>query len=199
MLVFLSTPYAPTNDNESLENKPYFCLGLLSNLADLVRPVEVISIIFGVFDAFSTSQDETPLRVLDDCWAKRTFFQYDVCWTHSESGHSISLNTDALLLAGHSCTYGTDCVDVTFSGANFGSWLRVSLWYSSRYRVNQLPLSSILSFPPLYRLRWTRSVQFGGIVISLMNITMENSSSNTTWNWGDTWPVAWFRTRYTDN
>ena len=48
-----------------------------------------------------------------------------------------------------------------------------------------------------YSLRCTRSVQFGAIVSSLMYVTVENSLSNTTLNWGDTWPVSGFKTRAT--
>ena len=37
---FLATSYAPITANENLENKPYFCLGLLANLADILRPFD---------------------------------------------------------------------------------------------------------------------------------------------------------------
>ena len=37
-----------------------------------------------------------------------------------------------------------------------------------------------------------------GIFPSLINVTVENSSSKTIWNWGETWSVAGFRTRATD-
>ena len=44
----------------------------------------------------------------------------------------------------------------------------------------------------------TRSIKFVGIVPSLMNGPVENSSSNTTWNLGESWPVDAFITIATD-
>ena len=63
----LATSHAPINANGNLANKPYFCLGLLANLEDLLRPVDDRLIILGIFDPFSTSQDSIPLEELDDC------------------------------------------------------------------------------------------------------------------------------------
>ena len=63
---FLATSHYPITDNENLANKPFVCLGLLANLTDLLRPVDDISIILGIFDTFPSSQDGIPLGVLDD-------------------------------------------------------------------------------------------------------------------------------------
>ena len=80
------------------------------------------------------------------------------------------------------------------------SWLvtGVSLLSYPRSVLNQVSLRSIFSGAKLYDLCCTRSVQFGGIVPSLMNGTVKNSSSNITQNWCETWKVAGFRTRSTD-
>ena len=72
------------------------------------------------------------------------------------------------------------------------------LGFTSWYGVDQVSLSSILSGTSLCHLCCTRSVQFGFIVPSLINRAEENSSSNTKWNWGKTWPVSGFRTRAND-
>ena len=41
----LVNSHAPITANENLENKPYFCLGVLANLADLLIPVDTRLII----------------------------------------------------------------------------------------------------------------------------------------------------------
>ena len=48
----LATSHAPINANDNLGNKSYFCLGLLTKLADLLIPVDARPIIFGIFDPF---------------------------------------------------------------------------------------------------------------------------------------------------
>ena len=62
---------------------------------------------------------------------------------------------------------------ILFSGGTLGSLFVVSLGYYSRSTVNQVYLRSILYCAPLCDLSCTRSVQFGGIVPSLMNRTVE--------------------------
>ena len=52
---FLATSYAPITANDHLENKPYFCLGLLANLADLLISVDSILFVLGIFDHFYPS------------------------------------------------------------------------------------------------------------------------------------------------
>ena len=119
-----------------------------------------------------------------------------------KDGRSITLETDTTSLDGPSCMCGTFCDGVImlllFYGETLGSWLGVYLGSSSRSGVNQVSLGSILPGAPLCEMHFTRSVQFGVIVTSLMNGTVENSSSNTTHNWGETWLVSGFRTRATD-
>ena len=67
MLGLLSTSHAPFTDNDNSKNESYFCLGLLSNLENLLRPVYDRSIILGIFDPFSPSRDGIPLGALDIC------------------------------------------------------------------------------------------------------------------------------------
>ena len=74
----------------------------------------------------------------------------------------------------------------------------VFLGFSSISLLNQLSFRSILSGASLCEMCCTISIQFRGIMLSLMNVTVENSLSNTTWNWGETWPVSGFRTRTND-
>ena len=125
---------------------------------------------------------------------KKTFFQFNVLQTPPESGRSITAETDSLLITVISYICCIGCNDVIkvllFSGVNLGTWVGVSLGSSSRYGVNQLYLRSILSCATLCDLSCTRSFQFGGILPPPMNGTVENPSSNTTWNWGKTWPVS---------
>ena len=64
--------------------------------------------------------------------------------------------------------------------------------------MNQVSLRSILYGATIYDIYCTIYVQVGGILPLLMNGTVENSSSNTTHNWGETWPVSGFKTRGTD-
>ena len=67
---FLATAHAPITMNDNLENKPYFGLVLLANLADLLIPVDARSIVSGIFYPFtplSPSRYGIPLGVLDYC------------------------------------------------------------------------------------------------------------------------------------
>ena len=48
----LATSHATMTAIENLANKPYFCLDLLANFEDLLRPVDSRSIILGIFDTF---------------------------------------------------------------------------------------------------------------------------------------------------
>ena len=52
MCGFLATSHDTIATNENLVNKPYFCLGLLSNIADLLRPVDSGLTILGIFYPF---------------------------------------------------------------------------------------------------------------------------------------------------
>ena len=198
---FLATSHSPITSNESSPIKAYLFWVLLANLAYLLRPVDSRLVILGIFDAFFISREVSPLGALDDCWEKQNFFKFDVCQTPPESVHSINSETHSPSLAGTSftCGLGCNCVRMLllFSGATLGSRLGGFLRSSLRYWVNQVFLRSIWSGAPICDLRYTRYVQFGVIVPSLMNGTVDNSSSNTTWNWGETWPVSGFITRDT--
>ena len=134
---------------------------------------------------------------------KQTFGKFDVFWTTLEDGHLINSEIDAPSLTGIYCMWGTDCnntsVILLLSGETIGLWLGVSMGSYSIYGVNQVSLRSIFSDAPLCEMRCKIFVQFGGIVPSLMNKAVKISSSNTTWNWGETWPVYGFRTRATDS
>ena len=199
---FLANSHTQINANENLENKPYFRLCLLSNLANLLRPVYSRSKFLGIFDPFSPSLDGIPLGELDDCWVKRSVFKFDIFKTLSEAGRLITSDTGDTFLTVLSCTCSTDCdeliVFLLFSGATLGSWLVFLLGSSSTYGLNQVSLRSIFFAAPLCELCSTRYTKFGVIVTYLKNGTVENSSSNTTWNWGETWQVSGFRTRGTD-
>ena len=67
----LAASRAPITANENLSNKLYFCLGLLSNLAYILRPVDSISVILGIFYPFYPSLDIIPLVTLDYFLAKK--------------------------------------------------------------------------------------------------------------------------------
>ena len=64
---FLATPNDTITANESLKNKSYYCLGLLSNLTDTLGIVDARSIILGIFDPFTPSLYGIPWGELDDC------------------------------------------------------------------------------------------------------------------------------------
>ena len=50
---FLATSYDSITSDDNSANKPYFCLSLLANLADILRPVDARLIILGIFMIFS--------------------------------------------------------------------------------------------------------------------------------------------------
>ena len=143
-------------------------------------------------------QDGIPLGVVDDCWEKQNFFKFDVFWTPLKTGRSITSETDAPSLDRLFCMCGFYCGNVSvlllLFGAMLGLWLGVFLVYSSISGINQISLRLIFYVASLCELCCKMSIQFGFIVPSLMNITVETSSSNTTWKWGYTWSVAGFRT-----
>ena len=85
-----------------------------------------------------------------------------------------------------------------FYGATLSSWLGFLMGSYSLSGPKQVSLRSILYGVLLFDMCSKISVQFGGIAHSLMNGTVKNLSSNTTWNLGETWPVSGFRTRDTD-
>ena len=60
-------------------------------------------------------------------------------------------------------------------GETLGSSLGVYLGYSSRFGFNKVSFRSILSVAPICDMPCTRYVQFGVIVPSLINGTVENS------------------------
>ena len=49
---FLATSYDSITSDDNSANKPYFCLSLLANLADILRPVDARLIVLGIFDPF---------------------------------------------------------------------------------------------------------------------------------------------------
>ena len=59
---FLAASNAPITANENLSNKPYFCLGLLANLAYIMIPVDARSVILGIFTFF-------PHHLMEYHWA----------------------------------------------------------------------------------------------------------------------------------
>ena len=174
----LATSHAPITANENLANKQCFCLGLVANTEDLLRPVYARVIILGIFDPFCPSWYVIPLGELDGCWEKIDLFEFDVLQTPSEAGCLTASDTGDLSMAGLSFTCGMDCnvvsVLLLFSRATLSSWLGGLLVSSSRSVVNQVFLRSILYGAPILELCCTRYVQFGGIVNSLMNGTAEN-------------------------
>ena len=64
---FLATSHAPITDNKNLTNKPYICLSLLANLADIMRLVDARTIILDIFDPFYLLRDGIPLDALGGC------------------------------------------------------------------------------------------------------------------------------------
>ena len=116
--VFLATSHDPINANDNLENKSYFWLGLLANLAGLLRPVIYRSILLDIFYPYSISIYGIPLGALNDCWEKRILLKFDVFLTCSEA-RRMCTSEDPLLTVLY-CTCGTYCNNVNilflFSG-----------------------------------------------------------------------------------
>ena len=156
MCGFLYTSHAPITVNKNLSNKPYFCLSLLANLEDLLRPVDSRSIILGIFDPFSTSRYGILLGVLNYCWSKQTLLKFEFFVAPLEAGSWITSEINDPYIYGPYLTCGTYWYSMEkfllFSGAMLGSWCWVSLWSFSQYRVNQVSLGSIFSDAPLCEL-----------------------------------------------
>ena len=148
-------------------------------------------------------KDGVPMGALDVFWVKQFSSKFDVFQNTSLNGRFCDSEVHSSLLSGPSFTYSLDGNDAIVLyllyafGTSLGSCLRILLVSYSIYGVNHVSLRSIIYGAPLYDLCYTIYVQFFIIVPSLINGAVENLSSNTTWNWGETWPVSGFRTRDT--
>ena len=132
----LSTSHAPNTANDNLVNKPYFCLGLLCNLSDLLIPDDAISSILGIVYPLSPLQDVIPLGALDFFLLKQTFFSFDVLLTPLENGCLCKSEADATSLSGPSFTCSSDYTDVRvffYSMEQFSSRVLEFLWYIPQY------------------------------------------------------------------
>ena len=113
-----------------------YILSLLSNLENILIPVDAISIILGIFYPFSPSKYGIPLVALYNFWAKWTFLKFYVFQTPLEFGRSITSEAGTLLLEGLSCTYVMDYDDVIvlllFSGKRLACDLGF-LWDINQY------------------------------------------------------------------
>ena len=136
------------------------------------------------FWSFSPSRDVIPLGTLNDCWAKQTFCKFGLFQTPLETGWSITSETDAPSLTG-------------ISGATLSTWLgffwdlpQYMEW--TKYPWGQYSLvHQFMSFFAQYMLNWE---------VFCLPSWMELCkflSSNTAWNWGETWLLSRFRTRAT--
>ena len=177
---FLITSHAPINANENLVNKPYFCLGLFSNLVDLLIPVDTILIILDIFDTFSPSLDSIPTGASDDCWLKQTFYLSDYIFLYAwyrlrkcDRVSIIFLGNSRLVIFSFTGIFLNICITPRLPEVNI-IWCK-ALW-SELYNI--CPIWGHCTFPN----EWNCG----------------NSSSKTTWNWGKTWAVAGFRTIGTD-
>ena len=118
-------------------------MGLLSNLAEILRPVDSRYIILGIFDHFYPYQDGIPMGTLGYCWAKITLLKFDVFQTTSETGRLITSKTDVTSLTGLYCTcctgYDNVIIFMLFSGATLGTWVGVPMVFSSLFGVKKYP------------------------------------------------------------
>ena len=110
---FLSKSHDPINANENIENRPYICLGLLSNLEDRQRPVDYILIILVILyivlyseDHFSPSWGGVPLGALYGFWGKKRFYKF-LCVLKSIVKHDFLWLRVACSLVGYTLVYIT--------------------------------------------------------------------------------------------
>ena len=176
----------------------------------LLRSVDSILIIPNIFDLvfysgapLSLLWEGIPLGALDDCWKEPTLPSFDLWWFSLENGRLFNSEAYYAYLTRPSCTCGlygnVVSVLILFSGETLVSLIKFLLGPSSISGVNELYLRSMFYVTLICAIWRTRFVQLVGIVPYLMNGTTENPSSNTTWNWCETWPVSELRTRSTDN
>ena len=117
------------------------------------------------------------------------------------------------LLTGISCIFSFEGSDVVVQLLVLFSWGNsyfIRLWRYQGFivwnfagdvlkirhnpRILEINISGVLSC----ELCWTSSTQIGWILPSLIKVTDKDLSSNTTWYWGETWPVNGFNTRETN-
>ena len=55
----LATSHDPITANDNLANIPYFCLGLLANVTDLLITVDARPVILGIFIPFISREMES--------------------------------------------------------------------------------------------------------------------------------------------
>ena len=191
MWELLATSHDPITANKNLSNKPYFYLGLLSNLEYLLRPVDAGSIILEIFDPFST-------------YIPRKMASHWECWNILEQNKQ-SLN---LMCFGLPRKLDVCALQRLFLYVRFGPQRRDSViiiiwsddwlvtWGFSGILVN------IWSEPGIL---WVNIILCTALwdelhkICQFLVVTVENLSSNTKWYWVDTQPVSEFRTRATDH
>ena len=131
---------------------------------------------FYPFSPLFPSLNGISLGALDDSWEKNS--KQNVLFQNSlESGRSVTSESDSPLLDVLFSTlglyYNYMSFLLLFYGVTIGSWLGVSLGYSSISGVNQVSLRSIFSSALLCELRFTIYVQYGVVMTSLMNGTVK--------------------------
>ena len=115
-----------------------------------------------------------------------SFLSFDVFLTSSLTGYLFDSDLRAPYFIRPLFTYGSggDAASMLFLFCDFGlaigSCLGVFIVSSSVSGMDHVSLIPMFYSVPLFKMYYTRSVQFGSIVPSLMNGNVENSSSKTT-------------------
>ena len=185
---FLSTSHPPTTASYNFVNGTYLGWGwgggLLSNISDLQIPSGDVLIILGILifflyseDPLSPSLDGIPLGILDGFLAKKNP-GFDVPRTPSLTRFFCESEVHAFFLGGPSFTFGLDGNDASmlFLFSLLGTMLILCLGVfmrsSSRSGVKHVYFRLIFSGALIFRIHFTRYVQLGGIVTSLINLTV---------------------------
>ena len=155
---------------------------------------------FFPFSPLSPSRDSIPLGALGYCWSKK--LSLNLMCLNSLGRCTFYHFRDRRSLAGRHFLYVHFLlwrrklfIIILWSDAWLVNWgfpgIFLKIW-SEPIILEIIILSSTTLWAALHKI-----YPIWGIVHSLVNINVENSSSNTTWNLGETLSVDGFRTIYT--
>ena len=124
----------------------------------------------------------TPMKDSPYFWLSIIVRKYGVCFDRRRaSARSATYCSNY----GYICTHGTkDVKTLSEFGVGSGESHSWASLYSSSSVIHSLEFS-------------TKLAQFVGVLFLFMNGTVVKWLPNTTWYWGDMWPVLWLRIRAT--
>ena len=170
---------------KNLENKPYICLVLLANLADILTPVDTRAIILVILTSFYP-------RDMESHWARWMIIELFVLgyiWCASKSLRNFTFDyfRDWHSLADQTSWCNSWHMSTSFAGIFLKIWSGPSI-----LEVNILWCTTFWVLMHKFCTIW-------GYYVFPNEWNCGRFVTKTTWSWVNIWPVAGFRTTATDS